>query len=93
MLMVTGKFAIHPDDRDEFLEFVRTLVPVERTVAGILSFDIYEDVVTANTFLVLEQWEDEAALDAYTETDAYAEHDDTLSSFVLGEALWEEYEF
>jgi quinol monooxygenase YgiN len=93
MLMVTGKFAISPDDRADFLEFVTALVPVERSVTGCLSFDIYEDVVTPNTFLVMEQWEDEAALDAYTETEAYAEHDDTLSSFVLGEALWEEYEF
>ena len=93
MLMVTGKFAINPDERDEFLDFVRTLIPVERSVTGCLSFDVYEDVATANTFLVFEQWEDEAALDAYVETEAYAEHDDTLSSFVLGEALWEEYEF
>lgn len=93
MLMVTGKFAINPDERAEFLDFVRSLVPVERSVAGCIGFDIYEDVLTANTFLMFEQWEDEAALDTYTETKAYAEHDDTLSSFVLGEALWEEYEF
>ncbi|MEO8396092.1 MAG: putative quinol monooxygenase [Chloroflexota bacterium] len=93
MLMVTGKFAISADDREQFLEFVMALVPVERGVAGCLSFDIYEDVVTPNTFLVLEQWEDEAALDTYTETDAYIQHDDTLSSFVIGEAVWDEYEF
>jgi quinol monooxygenase YgiN len=93
MLMVTGKFEINPNERDEFLDFVRTLIPVERSVAGCLGFDIYEDVLTANTFLVLEQWEDEAALDTYSATDAYIEHDDTLTSFVIGEPLWEEYEF
>lgn len=93
MYMVTGKFAINPDERDEFLEFVRALIPVERTVKGIVSFDIYEDVTTPNSFLMLEQWADEDALDAYTQTDAYAEHDDTLNSFVVGEPAWEEYEF
>ncbi|MBI1259747.1 MAG: hypothetical protein GC204_19950 [Chloroflexi bacterium] len=93
MLMVTGKFAISADDREQFLEFITALVPVERSVAGCLSFDVYEDVLTPNTFFLLEQWEDEAALDAYTETDAYAEHDDTLTSFVIGEPVWDEYEF
>ncbi len=91
--MVTGKFSIHPSERDEFLQFVRNLIPVERTVPGILSFDIYEDVTTPSMFLMVEQWEDEAALDAYTATDAYAQHDDTLNSFVIGEPVWEEYEF
>lgn len=93
MLMVMGKFAIDPNERDEFLDFVRTLVPVERSVAGCVGFDVYEDVLTPNTFLMVEQWEDEAALDTYTETDAYVEHDDTLNSFVVGEPVWEEYEF
>ena len=91
--MVTGKFSIHPSERDEFLQFVRNLIPVERTVPGILSFGIYEDVTTPSMFLMVEQWEDEAALDAYTATDAYAQHDDTLNSFVIGEPVWEEYEF
>ena len=93
MLMITGKFAIDPAEREEFLEFVRTLIPVERNVAGCTAFDIYEDVLTPNTFLLVEQWESEAALDAYTETEAYAEHDDTLNSFVVSEPVWEEYQF
>jgi quinol monooxygenase YgiN len=42
---------------------------------------------------MVEQWEDEAVLDSYTQTAVYAEHDDTLNSFVIGEAVWEEYEF
>jgi quinol monooxygenase YgiN len=93
MYMVMGRFAINPDERDEFLEFARALVPVERTTPGIVGFHLYEDVTTPNTFLMLEQWEDEAALSAYTETEAYAQHDDTLTSFVVGEPVWDEYEF
>lgn len=93
MYMVTGKFAINADERDEFLDFVRALVPVERTVAGCMGFDVYEDVTTPNVFLMIEQWESEAALDAYTRTSPYAEHDDTLNSFVVGEPVWDEYEF
>jgi quinol monooxygenase YgiN len=93
MLMVTGKFTINPDERDEFLEFVRALVPVERAIAGCISFDIYEDVTLPNMFLMVEQWEDEASLDSYTQTVSYVEHDDTLNSFVIGEPVWDEYEF
>lgn len=93
MFMVTGKFSIDPAQRDEFLAFIRGIIPGERETPGIISFDVYEDVAEANTFLVVEQWEDEASLDDYTATDEYAEHDDILNSFVVGEAVWDEYEF
>ena len=93
MFMVTGKFSIDPDQRVEFLEFIRSIIPGERQTPGIISFDIYEDVTDANTFLMVEQWENEDALDAYTETETYLEHDETLGSFVIGEPLWDEYEF
>ena len=93
MLMVTGKFAISADERDEFLEFVTALVPVERRLRAVWASIFTKMCSTPNTFFMVEQWEDEAALDAYTETAAYAEHDDTLNSFVIGEPVWEEYEF
>ena len=93
MLMYTGKFAIEPSEREAFLEFARGMVAIERSTPGCLSFDIYEDIGAANTFLLVEQWEDEASLEAHTETDEYAEYDDTLNSFVTGEPVWEEYEF
>ncbi len=93
MFMVTGKFSIEPEQREAFLVFIREIIPGERQTAGMVSFDVYEDVTEANTFLMVEQWESEDALDAYTETETYLEHDDTLSSFVVGEPVWDEYEF
>lgn len=93
MFMVMGKFSINPAERDQFLDFTRALIPVERTIPGCLSFDLYEDVASPNTFLMIEQWEEEAALNAYADTDQYVEHDDTLMSFVVGEPVWDEYEF
>lgn len=93
MLMYTGKFSINPGEREAFLKFVRGMVVAERSVPGCISFDIYEDILAANTFLLVEQWEDEASLEAHTETDEYTEHDDRLNSFVTGEPVWEEYEF
>jgi quinol monooxygenase YgiN len=93
MLMYTGKFSIEPSERESFLEFVREMVADERKVVGCISFDIYEDVLERNTFLLVEQWEDAASLEAHTETDAYADNDDTLNNYVSGEPVWEEYEF
>ena len=93
MFMVMGRFSINPAEREQFLDFARNLIPVERTVKGCVGFEMFEDLLTPNSFLMIEQWEDEAALDAYTETDQYAEHDDTLNTFVVGEPTWDEYEF
>ena len=93
MFMVMGKFAIDPAERNQFLEFARALIPVERTIKGCVGFDMYEDLLTPNSFLMIEQWENETALDVYTATEQYARHDDTLNSFVIGEPVWDEYEF
>ncbi|MEP7293145.1 MAG: putative quinol monooxygenase [Chloroflexota bacterium] len=93
MFMVMGKFSIDPEQRNEFLGFVREIIPGERQTPGIISFEIYEDVLETNTFLMVEQWEDEDALDLYTASDEYLENDDRLNSFVIGEPVWEEYEF
>ncbi len=93
MVMVTGKFSIEPSERGTFLEFAREMVAAERKVEGCISFDIYEDILVRNTFLLVEQWEDEASLEAHTETDEYADYDDTLNNYVIGEPVWDEYEF
>lgn len=93
MILITGRFQVDPAQREAFLQFVHELVPRERRQAGCLNFDVYEDAITHNSFLMLEQWEDSDVLDAHSESLEFETNDAKLDSFVLGEASWDEYEF
>lgn len=93
MVMITGRFDILPEMRQEFLAFAHDLIAHERGVRGCRSFDIFEDVAVENRFLMLEQWDNETALDRHAETEAYAENDARLESFMAGEPMWDEFVF
>jgi quinol monooxygenase YgiN len=93
MNMQIGRFAIDPELREAFLEFARELVEREVASPGCLRFDLYEDVRAPNHFMLYEEWEDAAALEAHLDTDQVAADEDTLLRFVVGEPSWDEFEF
>lgn len=93
MIMITGKFDIDPAQRAAFLGFAQDWVAHERGQAGCLGFNIYEDVSAANSFLMLEQWDDEDALDAAAESESSEANEERLNSFIVGEPTFEQFEF
>ena len=93
MIMITGTLNADPEQREDFLTFIRGLVPTERQKPGCLEFSIYEDVTAPNTFLMLEQWESREALDAHTESEDFEANDVLLASFLTEDPVFDEYEF
>ena len=93
MILITGRFDVLPEKREEFLATARSLVPHEREQAGCINFDIFEDVTTPNRFLMLEEWESQEALDAHTSTEEFDRNEEALSALFAGESSWDEYQF
>lgn len=93
MILVMGRYNIDPVQREAFLTFARELVAHERQQPGCLAFDIFEDVTTPDAFLMMEQWKDEEALDAHTNSEAFERNDAALNEFIVGEPSWDEYLF
>jgi quinol monooxygenase YgiN len=93
MILVMGRYNIDQEKREAFLAFARQLVAQERQQPGCLAFDIFEDVTTANAFLMMEQWQDEEALDAHTSSEEFERGDAALNEFIVGEPSWDEYLF
>ena len=93
MILVMGRYNIDPEQREAFLTFARQMVAQERQQPGCLAFDIFEDVTTANAFLMLEQWENEDVLDAHTNSEDFERSDAALNEFTVGEPSWDEYQF
>jgi quinol monooxygenase YgiN len=93
MIMLTGRFEIDAAQRESFLQFARGLVESTRREPGCLNYDIFEDISTANHFLVMEEWEDARSFDAHTDTLMFDVNDRKLGEFIVGEPTWDEYEF
>jgi quinol monooxygenase YgiN len=59
------------------IAFVRSTMTelgrLARKDAGCLRFEVYHSQSHTNTFLLIEQWEDEASLDAHRKTKAFTE--------------------
>ena len=93
MILVIGRFKINPALREDFISFARALVPGERMAEGCAAFDLYEDVTAPNRFLMMEQWESQAAFEHHADSPEAERTDSLFESFLDGEASFDTYEF
>ncbi|RZJ58594.1 MAG: antibiotic biosynthesis monooxygenase [Hymenobacter sp.] len=61
----TGRLAIKPESREQFLQATRTIAQLARKEAGCQSFYYYEDADTPSTFLLTSTWTSRSALDTH----------------------------
>ena len=62
MILITGTVVVASEDRAAFLEAAGRQVSQSRSEAGCLGYTCNEDVMALNTFLFLERWRDQAAV-------------------------------
>jgi quinol monooxygenase YgiN len=93
MILVIGRFAIDPARRDAFLDFAHQLVRQERAAEGCMSFELLEDVIAPNRFMMMEQWDSQAAFEHHADTPEAEITDNIFESFLAGEASFDTYEF
>jgi quinol monooxygenase YgiN len=91
MLLIIGRFQVKRERLAEFQALARELVAEERRVPGCVGFELLQDVGQDDAIVMLEQWRDQAALDAHLSTDAYARNEARLSAFMVEDATWDEY--
>ncbi|TPR41948.1 antibiotic biosynthesis monooxygenase [Apilactobacillus micheneri] len=69
--MITNnvRLTIDSNKRAEYLSFIDDLVNKSLKDKGNLLYAHYQDINDENQYLILEHWENQAALDAYSKTD------------------------
>ncbi|MBX3064929.1 MAG: antibiotic biosynthesis monooxygenase [Anaerolineae bacterium] len=92
MILIIGRFQVQVEQLEAFQQFARDLIPEARKAAGCISFDLMQDLSQPDQFVMLEQWEDREALENNFSSETYQIADDAMSSFVVEDPLWEEYE-
>ncbi|MEC1260665.1 putative quinol monooxygenase [Bacillus swezeyi] len=71
MIVLQAYMKVKPEKRESFLESVHPLLKHSRAEAGNAQYQLFEDVENANTFVMLEQWKDEEALNAHNQTEHF----------------------
>lgn len=68
MMVINAKFFIKEDMRAEFLAEAQALIEATRKEAGCLAYDLFESLETANAFVMIENWENQAAIDGHNQS-------------------------
>ena len=71
MIVLIGKAKIQPDKRVEFLAAIAASTAAGRQEPGNLSYGWFQSTEIDNEFVVIEEWESEAAMSAHL-TSAHA---------------------
>ena len=69
MMIINAKIKISEEKRDEYLKLMKHLVSESRKEEGVLFYSHYEDVQDRNTFIVVENYVDEAAIKSHNESE------------------------
>ena len=66
---VLAQFQIKPDRIDDFLSAVEPCINLTNEEKGCVTYNIHQDRANGNKFMMIEEWESRADLDAHLETD------------------------
>lgn len=92
MKIVIARAHVRPEMREAFIEAASACVAATRQEPGCLVYDIYESLTARGSFVAVEQWESEAAIDAHFLLPHTATFLEAAAGCVTTPPLIEEYE-
>jgi len=85
MIVIHASFPIDPDSREQALDLIEDLVEQSQAEEGMIDYQATTEVGNQNVVRFFEQYEDEAALAAHSQTDHFQEFEEALPAFLAGE--------
>jgi quinol monooxygenase YgiN len=73
MKLLIGTWTIKEAQRANFLELCRWITPQSHAEEGLISYRFSEDQLAPNTFIFVEEWRDQAAIDFHVVQDYFKE--------------------
>jgi quinol monooxygenase YgiN len=92
MLVIAGTVKIKPEMRAEAMQAAVKMAKASQAEAGCKSYGFYADLADPNTFLIFEQWENEAALMAHFQTPHMAEFNSLIPKFLAAPPSIDRYD-
>ena len=85
MIVVYAVIPLDPDSRDEGVDLAADLAEQSRQEAGTLDYRVGTDVEDPNVLRFVEQYEDEVAFEAHTESDHFRTFEERLPTLLGGD--------
>jgi quinol monooxygenase YgiN len=82
MLVIAGTVKVKSESRAEAMQAAIKMAKASQAEAGCKSYGFYAALDDPNTFLIFEQWENEAALLAHFQTPHMAEFNAAVPRFL-----------
>jgi quinol monooxygenase YgiN len=82
MLVIAGTVKVKPEIRAEAVQAALRMAKASAAEPGCIAYRFSADLEDANTFLIFEQWESEAALTAHFQTPHMAEFNAAIGRFL-----------
>lgn len=73
MRLIIGTWTIQEEKREEFIELCHWITPLSHGEEGLISYRFSEDQLAPNTFIFVEEWRDQAAIDFHVAQDYFKE--------------------
>jgi quinol monooxygenase YgiN len=70
-MMITAKLKIKPDKIKDFLIVAKEMVEKSNKESGCKSYELYQDPYNNNSFIFVEEYKDQSAVDAHFATDYF----------------------
>jgi heme-degrading monooxygenase HmoA len=71
MFVVMNRISVNPDYNDAFVERFSDRASLVDRMPGFVSFQLMQPIAPDDPFIVMTVWQDEAAFDAWTESDEF----------------------
>lgn len=85
MIVLHATFPLDPASRDEALDLIKDLVEQSQAEDGMIDYRAATDVSDPNVVRFFEQYEDDAAFEAHSQTDHFQEFEEALPDLLVGE--------
>lgn len=89
MMIINAKIKILDEKRDEYLKLMEGLVEETRKEDGVLYYSHFEDVQERNTFVIVENYVDEAAINSHMESPHFQNFNNKVKEYVAEEPVIE----
>ncbi|CAM4370865.1 quinol monooxygenase YgiN [Paenibacillus endophyticus] len=73
MVILQVQMTVAAEEREMFLAKSTTLLSATRAEEGNISYQLFENVSKPGKFVMLEEWQDEQAIDLHNQTEHFTE--------------------
>ncbi|WP_141433903.1 putative quinol monooxygenase [Bacillus sp. 03113] len=83
MVIIHAVFKVNPERRVDFLAETKTLIAGSQSELGNITYQLYEEVNSKNTFIMVEEWKDQQAVETHNQEPHFTNFIAKLEEFLV----------